>query len=579
MSSLTIRRLGCLFLLGLPFSASATWSIVVRDADTQEVAVASATCVSREDEPGIDLVPELPVIRVGVGAASAQSAVDTTGGRRVAIWNGLINGQSATQIVSALSARSDAASAQHGVVGSGTTSGTQTGSGTFAHASGVTGRVGTLDYAIQGNILTNRNVVLSAEQALRNTSGQLPERLMAAMEAARAQGGDARCSCKTYVNGIGCTELKPVPFKTADVGFMILARYGDIDDSACTARGCADGTYYMKLNIRDQPRAAIDAVYQLQTSLTSARTALNGIADAVASQARFDPLANGAYRIVITPRDWRGQAIARSLGPVQIVTSGSNGFSIGTVQTVGDGTYQATLTPTGATPPTRNAFLVSIQDGTLRVWLPPNRTVLTLGATGNRAPVANFNSSTSGLTVTFTDTSTDTDGSIASRAWNFGDGTTSTSANPSKTYATAGTYTVSLTVTDNGGLTNTKTQSLTVGTNQTKTYTNGTDFNITDNATVESPIAVSGRTGNAPAATSVAVNIIHTYIGDLKVDLIAPDGSVYVLHNRSGGSADNIVNTYSVNLSNESLNGSWKLRVNDNANGDVGRIDSWSITF
>jgi subtilisin-like proprotein convertase family protein len=63
------------------------------------------------------------------------------------------------------------------------------------------------------------------------------------------------------------------------------------------------------------------------------------------------------------------------------------------------------------------------------------------------------------------------------------------------------------------------------------------------------------------------------------VDLIAPDGSVYVMHNRTGGSADNINQTYSVNLSTEALNGTWNLRVNDNANADTGRIDSWSITF
>ena len=112
-----------------------------------------------------------------------------------------------------------------------------------------------------------------------------------------------------------------------------------------------------------------------------------------------------------------------------------------------------------------------------------------------------------------------------------------------------------------------------------QTYTNGTDVAISDNATVESSITVSGRTGNAPASTPVAVNIVHTYKGDLKVDLIAPDGSVYVLHNRSGGSADNIIQTFNVNLSTEALNGTWKLRVNDNANGDTGRIDSWSITF
>jgi serine protease len=117
------------------------------------------------------------------------------------------------------------------------------------------------------------------------------------------------------------------------------------------------------------------------------------------------------------------------------------------------------------------------------------------------------------------------------------------------------------------------------GGGNTQTYTNGTDVTISDNTTVNSTVAVSGRTGNAPGNASVAVNIVHTYIGDLKVDLLAPDGSVYVLHNRSGGSADNINQTYSVNLSSEPLNGTWTLRVNDNANQDTGYINSWSVTF
>jgi subtilisin family serine protease len=112
-----------------------------------------------------------------------------------------------------------------------------------------------------------------------------------------------------------------------------------------------------------------------------------------------------------------------------------------------------------------------------------------------------------------------------------------------------------------------------------QTYTNTADYTISDNATVNSPITVSGRTGSGSATTPVAVNIVHTYIGDLKVDLVAPDGSVYVLHNRTGGSADNIVLTYTVNLSSEALNGTWNLRVNDNANADTGYINSWSVTF
>lgn len=69
----------------------------------------------------------------------------------------------------------------------------------------------------------------------------------------------------------------------------------------------------------------------------------------------------------------------------------------------------------------------------------------------NQAPTANFTVSCTGLTCSFTDTSTDLDGSIASRSWMFGDGGASTTANPSHTYASAGTYNVSLTVTDDDG--------------------------------------------------------------------------------------------------------------------------------
>jgi len=315
--------------------------------------------------------------------------------------------------------------------------------------------------------------------------------------------------------------------------------------------------------------------------------------------------------------------------------------------------------------------------------------VVPVGDTGggtpvNQAPTANFSVSTSGLTATFTDSSTDVDGTIASRSWNFGDGTTSTATNPSKTYAAAGTYNVSLTVTDNSGATNTRTTAVTVssgtalmltnnvpvnglavatagnsityvmnvpsgatgisfassggtgdadlyvrrdaapttsaydcrpylsGNNETcnittnlpgtyhvmlrayapfsgvslvgrytiggQGYTNAADVTITDNATVESPITISGRSGNANSAATVAVDIRHTYQGDLKVDLVAPDGSLYNIHNRTGGGADNIIKTVTLNLSTEAINGTWKLRVQDAGAGDTGYINSWTIT-
>ncbi|MER5871775.1 S8 family peptidase [Streptomyces sp. NPDC002044] len=110
-------------------------------------------------------------------------------------------------------------------------------------------------------------------------------------------------------------------------------------------------------------------------------------------------------------------------------------------------------------------------------------------------------------------------------------------------------------------------------------FENLNDYAIADNATVESPVTVSGISGNAPATLSVPVDIKHTYVGDLRVDLVAPDGTVYNLRNRTGGSADNIIQTFTVNASSEVANGVWKLRVADLANADIGKIDSWALQF
>ena len=84
------------------------------------------------------------------------------------------------------------------------------------------------------------------------------------------------------------------------------------------------------------------------------------------------------------------------------------------------------------------------------------------GGTTNAAPTAAFTPSCTGATCTFTNNSTDSDGTIASSAWNFGDGSTSTATSPSHTYTASGTYTVSLTVTDNGGATGSTSQSVSV---------------------------------------------------------------------------------------------------------------------
>ena len=82
----------------------------------------------------------------------------------------------------------------------------------------------------------------------------------------------------------------------------------------------------------------------------------------------------------------------------------------------------------------------------------------------NRAPTANFNFSCRDLSCTLESTSSDQDAndSIAGYSWAFGDGSTGTGANPTHAFTAAGTYNVVLTVSDLAGLTNARTQAVTV---------------------------------------------------------------------------------------------------------------------
>ncbi len=142
----------------------------------------------------------------------------------------------------------------------------------------------------------------------------------------------------------------------------------------------------------------------------------------------------------------------------------------------------------------------------------------------------------------------------------------------------AGTYPVTVTGTGTS-VTRTTTFTLTVNGPAGCSGTNGNNVTISDNTTVESLIAISGCAGNASSTSTAEVHIVHPYIGDLVVNLVAPDGSLYLLHNRAGGSADNINQTYPVNLSGEAANGTWRLRVQDAAAGDVGFVDSWTLSL
>ncbi|GIE82094.1 zinc metalloprotease [Actinoplanes philippinensis] len=158
-------------------------------------------------------------------------------------------------------------------------------------------------------------------------------------------------------------------------------------------------------------------------------------------------------------------------------------------------------------------------------------------------------------------------------------GASSTLTLATTTAAAPGTYAITITGTGTAA-TKTATFSLTVnGAGGSCSGTNATDVTIPDNTTVTSTIAISGCARNASSTSTVEIHIVHTYVGDLVVALVAPDGSVYTLRNRSGGSADNIDTTYTANVSSEAANGTWTLRVQDAASADTGYINSWTLTL
>lgn len=84
----------------------------------------------------------------------------------------------------------------------------------------------------------------------------------------------------------------------------------------------------------------------------------------------------------------------------------------------------------------------------------------------------------------------------------------------------------------------------------------------------------------------VSVDITHTWIADLRISLVSPAGTDVVLHDGSGGSADDVVKTYTTDtlpaleaLAGQPISGQWRLRVSDHARRDVGKLNNWRLVI
>ena len=231
----------------LPAQLFATWSVIAVDAETGQVVIASATCVSQDrlrGFPSKGLMDVQAIVVPGVGVAAAQAGVDRTRSNQGLIYDELLKGTDPSAILELLGADPDFQRRQFGIVDlQGRTAGFS-GSGNQPASLSVQGKVDGHDifFSIQGNILASDDVVHDAARRFTSAEGTLADRVMAAMEGADEAGGDVRCTC----------ESEPVPDapchgKNAHVAYILVA-----DRHDPTGESFNDGQYGLYLSVTDE---------------------------------------------------------------------------------------------------------------------------------------------------------------------------------------------------------------------------------------------------------------------------------------------------------------------------------------
>jgi PKD repeat protein len=206
----------------------------------------------------------------------------------------------------------------------------------------------------------------------------------------------------------------------------------------------------------------------------------------------------------------------------------------------------------------------------------------------NEAPTALFTEAATNLSVEFdASATTDADGTIASYAWNFGDGSTGSGVNPTHVYAAGGTVTVTLVVTDNEGATATVSHDITVSPANvapSASFTSspsGLTVNLDASASADPDGTIAGYDWDfgdgTPHATTVAASHTYAVAGDYTVTLIVTDNdgasattSQVVTVTRPNGAPTASFTTNATGLS---------VAVDASASTDDGSIAGYAWTF
>jgi Family of unknown function (DUF1028) len=239
-----MRRILAFLAFGLlvPSTAFATWSIIAVDLSTRRVVIASATCVNQNDQ---FLMGVQAVVVPGKGVAACQAGVDNTHKNQMLVFQELQKGTDPKQILDLLSVDPAFQSRQFGILDLQGRSAGHSGITNGYVSQDIQGRVPGTDiyYSIQGNILRPGEVVPNAVKAFLANKGAITDRVMAAMEAADASGGDSRCTCPAPAAGAPPSPI-PCDSKTAHVAYILMSEPNDTDGDSHN-----NGKYTMYLTV------------------------------------------------------------------------------------------------------------------------------------------------------------------------------------------------------------------------------------------------------------------------------------------------------------------------------------------
>lgn len=241
---ISLRALSLAIVLAtlVPWPAFATWSVIAIDMATGRIVIASATCVNQNDEflKGVQAV-----VVPGKGVAACQASVDNTKANQMLVFTELQKGTDPARIIELLSVDPSFQSRQFGILDLTGRSAGHSGLTNGYVSQDVQGRVaGTqIYYSIQGNILRPGEVVPKAVAAFLSNSGALTDRVMAAMDAADAAGGDSRCTCPAPPAD-GSMPANPCEGKTSHVAYVLMAERNDSNGDSHN-----NGKYAMYLTV------------------------------------------------------------------------------------------------------------------------------------------------------------------------------------------------------------------------------------------------------------------------------------------------------------------------------------------